>query len=203
MKNYHLIEPGALHFVDQINYTLLLSNLTGEFPRCFFQKFTDIHWVYTSDKVPDVDQLLWFLKSLRFLEGLVLKKTGLSQKFYDQLPASVHSLRSLYLREGHYENELQVNYDFIRKLPALSDLKIDSNFSLESLPSLVGLLGRLKEGVFRVRLKEQDFLIKKWCSTKWEIETVGRLHFETENAKEIVKFFNDLRETLEIGAASN
>lgn len=52
MKHYHLIEPGALHFVGQIDYTRLLSYVTGEFPRCFSQKFTCVYNVWATAKVP-------------------------------------------------------------------------------------------------------------------------------------------------------
>ena len=89
MKNYHLIEPGALHFIRRVDYTRLLSHVTGEFPRCFSQKFTGIEEVEVTDVVKDPDHLLWFLKSLRFLRELELRNVKLSQEFYDQLPAAI------------------------------------------------------------------------------------------------------------------
>ena len=64
MKNYHLIEPGALQFVRSVNYNRLLNHVTGEFPR-FSQKFTGIKDVWATAKVKDADHFLLFLKSLR------------------------------------------------------------------------------------------------------------------------------------------
>ena len=67
MKNYHLIEQSALHFVWSVNYTGLLNHVTGEFPRCFAQDFTDIEVVLVDAIVNDPDHLFWFSKSLEII----------------------------------------------------------------------------------------------------------------------------------------
>ena len=195
MKNYHLIEPGALHFVQHVNYTRLLSGVTAEFPLCFSRKFTDIESVWATAKVPDAHHFLSFLKSLKFLNDLKLEKTELSQEFYDKLPASVLSLRRLGLEDGHCEDGVQVNFDFVGKFSRLSSLVIEPGVSFESLPSLVRWLGRLREGQFRVRWREDDFWIEKRRHlTEWKIEMVGELFLESENPEEIVNFFQELQE---------
>ena len=194
MKYYHLIEPGALHFVGQIDYSCLLSHVTGEFPRCFSQKFTGIYNVWATAKVPDANHLLWFLKSLRTLRRLSLWETNLSQEFYDQLPASAHSLDSLLVEDRHYENGLQLNFDFIGKLPCLTNLTINP-LSYESLTSLVRSIGKLKEGRFAIRSIKADFSINKAKGSKWKVRNQSNpLLFETENPGEIPNFFQQTRD---------
>ena len=186
MKNYHLIEPGALDIVYNVDYTRLLSHVNGDFPRCFFQKFTGIGWVEATGNVQDADHFLWFLKSLRSLKSLELANTGLGQEFYDQLPASTCSLSDLYLKDELVE----LNFDFIPKLSSLSDLDIDQ-LSLKSLSSLVRSSGGLQNGEFYVQFKEERFtILKKRGSPKWQVEQNDQLLFETENPEEIVNFFD-------------
>ena len=136
MENYQLIESGAMDFIDLVDYSLLLCHVTRKFPRCFSQKFTSITWVRATAKVQDADQFLWFLKSLRFLGRLELEKTGFSQEFYDQLPASAHSLISLDLNEGYCQDWLQMNFEFVGKFSRLSYLKIVQKLSVQSQSSL-------------------------------------------------------------------
>ena len=199
MKNYHLVEPGAIDFVRYVYYTDLLSHVTGEFPRCFSQKFTDIRSVYaTTKKVQDPDHFLWFLKSLRFLIELWLEDTELAQEFYDHLPASASSLIRLNLRDEHCEKGLQLNFDFIGSFSYLSELVINSIISLELLPSLVRSVGRLELGWFDVQSREKIFKIYKGLrSTEWTIKRDGESLFETEDPEEIVDFFDGLQGTRE------
>lgn len=148
-KNYHLIEEGALDFVHRVNYNCLLSGVTGEFPRCFPQKFTGVQSIVTNSAIEDPEHLLWFLKSLRFLRSLILEDTKLGQAFYDQLPVSAPLLLDLQLRNRHCENELQMNFDFIGTFSCLSHLGISPKLrSPESVTSLVRWLGKLKNCKF-------------------------------------------------------
>ena len=194
MKNYHLIEPGALQFVEVVNYTHLLSHVTGEFPRCFSQKFTGIEMVWATAEVPDAGHLLWFLKSMKSVRTLALEKTGLSQEFYDQLPASARSLTSLDLKEGHWENELQLDFDFIRRLPGLSCLDIDPPPGPKSLSSLVRSLGRLEKSCVSVQLRgEPHFEIRKGRGlAELSIIKFNDLLFMSKNPDEIVSFVKEL-----------
>ena len=193
MKNYHLIEPGAINFIDEVNYTRLLSTLPGEIPRCFFQKFTHIDMIIVDGVVKDPAHLLRFLKSLRFLSYLDFENTQLSQEFYDKLPASAPLLFSFDLREGHCENELQLNFDFIAKLSGFSKLQIEPPISLESFLSLVPSLGRLIEVEFYVGSREEHLkVLKGEGSTEWMVCNYARgLRFETENPAEIVNFVQE------------
>ena len=193
MKYYHLIEPGTLHFVNWINYTSLLRYVTGEFPRCFSQKFTDVHSVHAG-QVQDVDHFLWFLKSLKSLRRLFLLKTGLGQEFYDQLPVSAHSLTKLELRDEHCEN-----FDFVDQLSRLSDLIIEPTFSLESLPLLIKWLGRFEKGSFNVRLINKCvFNIRKCNFPEWTVSFEYRhVLLKSENPDEIANLFKALQEKQE------
>ena len=197
MKNYHLIEPGALHFVHHVNYSDLLSHVTGEFPRCFSQKFTDVHSVYVEGVIEEPDQLHWFLKSLRFLRILkfVKDRPELSQKFYDQLPASAPSLNSLEFR-GDLKNKLQLNFHFISEFPAISELVIYQPLSLQSFASLIRSSTKLVNPRFNVcPNKDCTFRIEKESgSTLWKITdpSTRRTLFEAENPNEIVNFLEEL-----------
>ena len=192
MKNYRLIEPRALPFVCSVDYTELLDGVTGKFPSCFFQKFTDIEAVKATTGVRDADQFLWFLKSLRFLRRLALNVTGLSQEFYDQLPASAHSLDYLVYQESQY---WQLNFDFISKFSHLLGLTIYQRLSLKSLASLTRSSGKSIDVSLSFPSKGEYFYIRK-CkdSTKWQIynDECNQL-FETENPVEIVNFLEELQ----------
>ena len=194
MKNYHLIDSGALDFVDFVNYSSLLSGVTGEFPRCFWQKFTGIYRV-SSNEVPDVDHFLWFLKSLKSLRFLQLHCCEqFSQEFYDQLPVAIPLLSILTLRGN--KSRLQLNFDFIAKVPHLFRLEILLPISLDSLHSLSRWLGKFKLCRFHVRSGEERFEVGKMSdSTEWKIKKVRNhrqfdLLFETENPEEILNFFH-------------
>ena len=201
MKNYHLIEPGALHFVRQVDYTRLLSNVTGEFSWCFSQKFTGIYSVHATAKVRSPEHFLWFLKSLRLLRRLSLEKTMLKQEFFDQLPASIHSLAKLNLKSHCCTDRLQPNFDFISRLSRLSELEIEASLPLKSADSLVrtlaksGKFGELDWSFFSVQLKECVLKIVKHRSLKrsaqWVVKNEGsEWLFETENPEEILNFLN-------------
>ena len=195
MKNYHLIMPGAQHFVRRVNYTRLLSYVTKEFPRCFSQKFTGIRIVRVDGIVKDPDHLLWFLKSLRFLDDLVLDSTGLSQEFYDQLPASAHSLVSLKLKED-LKNELHLNFDFVGEFSSLSELEIQHHLSLRSTISLFRWSDRFKNNPVIVR-SEGLGIVKESRTTLWKVrENDGRMIFQTWNADEMIKFLEGALEVV-------
>ena len=189
MKNYQLIEPGALHYIREVDYTRLLSHVTGEFPRCFAQKFTGIKVVQVTDRIEDADQFFWFLKSLRSLRELILIKTGLNQEFYDKLPASAFFLIKLRLRDGHCEDELQVNFDFLRCFSCLSSLHIEPELSLELLHALIRWLGRLEVGHLHFQFRGEKYGVEK-CSS---VMKVVHSTIKAKNPEEMVNFFEWLQ----------
>ena len=205
MKNYRLIEPGALPFIHRVDYHLLLSHVTGEFPRCFSQKFTGIRRVFVKKQVQDERQLLWFLKSLRSLRDLDLQGVRLSQEFYDQLPASAPSLDTLFLNDYYSENELRLNFDFIGHLTGLLYVHIVQPLSFESLSSLVRWLGKPAFASVSVlsqeRLKkrcignegEQFRIEKESNSTKWTVFKRDSLLFQSDKPDEIIQFVGEQR----------
>ena len=220
MKNYQLIEPGALHFVSCVGYNRLMNNATGQIPNCFTQKFSRIEWVYVS-VVQNEAHLLRFLKSLKWLRILNLDRPELSQQFYDQLPASAHFLSQLSLslsgdlnREnaGGNVKELELNFDFIGELPHLFVIRIYKFVPFESLSTLIRWLGRLRYVTFYFRLKERKFCFSnfRWTdgdSKVWQIyEIIDRpsILFKSENTDEILNFLQTLKnQTLQDGKASD
>ena len=203
MKNYELLNQGALDFVHGADYTALLSYVTGEFPRCFSQKFTNVRYVNTRGAIQDPDHFLWFLSSLKWLSSLKLEQlelSGLSQEFYDHLPASAHSLVSLDL-QGDAGTVLQLNFDFIRKLPRFSKLHIRPPLTFESFTGLVRWLGRLEDVNINVQVKGECLQIwKERYVTKWKIFTTlnstgftFKEIFEAESLDESINYLKQLQ----------
>ena len=215
LKNYQLIEPSALHFVQDVNYTLL--HATGAIPRCFSQTFTGIYLVEATAKVRDPSDFLRFLKSLRSLRKLNLKNTALSQTFFDQLPASAHSLVELNLIHNYCKEWLQrgsdfickLNFNFIGKFSGLLQLSIQPSFlSFESVHSLAGSgprsLDKLKSCSFNVDLNVYSkrerrhtfsrFRVLKEANSKvWNITAPEGTIFTMKNPVEIMNFFEGLQ----------
>ena len=191
MKNYHLIED-VLPFINCVDYTLLLSHVTGEFPRCFSQKFTGINEIQATAAVPDADHFLWFLKSLRSLGRLCLSSTELDQEFYDHLPTSAPSLKNLRLEKGFCKSELQVNFDFMAQFSELSSLTIVQPLSFESAISLVRSLGNsVNEGSFIAESKGERIEKNR---REWRVyQKPFKLLITTENSDEIVNFLEGLK----------
>ena len=192
MKNYQLIDPTALHFIRELNYTRLVNNVPGEIPLCFFEKFARVSVLYVTDAIEDADHFLWFLKSLRSLRKLELEHPRLPQEAYDQLPAVAGSLVKFVL-QGDEATDLQVNFDFVGKLSQLSRLKICPVLSLKSTCSLLKWLDRLEEGFLNFRFKEKKFYIQKRRGSK-QIQVCSFLRslFKTENPDAICGFFKTL-----------
>ena len=198
MKNYHLIEPGALQFFYYVEYNHLLGHVTGEFPRCFSQKFTGIEQVQAWDKIEDPDHFLWFLSSLKSLNYLSLNSPGLSQEFFDKLPASVGWLESLSL--SRLTDRL--NFDFIGDLSLLSYIKISEPLSPVSAASLVKSSAKLAnqlafECSFYVQLNEAPQIGRHWevsikkGSAEWKVFESYELRFATENAQKLAKWLTE------------
>src|SRR5699024_2505949 len=87
MKNYKLIPPGALDFVDHLDYLMLVAGrLPAHIPACFSEKFTNVKSVCVRKWVDcvtalDVNHFLRFLKSQRFLRSLSLLSASFGQEF--------------------------------------------------------------------------------------------------------------------------
>lgn len=141
MKNRQLIDPDVnLDFVLSFNYSRLMHVAGGEIPSWFFQRFANIQGIEASRPVRDLDHFGWFLSSSRTLH-LQLDRAWLDQDFYDQLPTLTPLLTSLELVETA-ANELQLNFDFVEKLPHLSTIEFRQRASLESVTSLVGVFSK-------------------------------------------------------------
>ena len=220
MKNYELLNPGALHFIDTVDYNSLMRNAPGELPDCFTQKFSRIEKVNVEGAVRSKTRLLRFLRSLSWLRTLELDRPPLSQKFYDKLPVSAHSLTKLTLsgcinqymeiKRGNVK-ELELNFDFISELPQLSTIKIYKFLTFESLFSLVRWLGQLESGIFYFRLNEESLRLSDSRQTDrgsivWTIsERTPRfpVQFESENPDEILAYLQELKSQILDSEASN
>ena len=189
MKNYHLIEPDALEFINELYYNLLRSVEPGELPDSFFDKFAWVETVHAREAVEDARHLRWFLKSLRSLKKLDLRDSQLGQEFYDQLPTFVGSLTELTTKAR--VGGLQLNFEFIRELPRLNWLDVYDCSSFPSLITLVTLLSELKnvKHTLNFEFEEQAISVCKWYrSGDWEVSENEQMELQTEDLSELIDY---------------
>lgn len=89
-----------------------------------------------------------------------------------------------------------MNFDFISKLPGLSDLRITGvKVSVESLISIGRSFGKLSDGFFSFRINDILLQIRRIRSDDtWKI--YGDPTFETGNPDKILDFFVRLKSSL-------
>ena len=198
LKNEQLIASDvSLAFVTCFDYTRLMHVAGGEIPSWFFERFSHICQITVSGPVRDVDHFGWFLSSPSRLSSLLLRRAWLDQDFYDQLPSLAPQLVWLGLSEIT-RNELQINFDFIAKLPDLSILTIEQNLSFGSIASLISVFPKL--AVF-----EKGYSSFKWRGNRVHLskqlnsnlyELTGNIcretAFTTESPDEILDFLHQL-----------
>ena len=207
MKNYQLLEPDVpLDFIHHVDYSSLMSNVAGEIPKWFFEKFTGIDSV-SAKGVQDERHFLWFLKSTSPLGTLFFAGPPFSQEFYDHLPAIVHSLNTLILVrivDQCLEKEFELRFDFIANLPCLAYFNADLPLSFGSLASLIRSLGKFTSGSFNFLFTRNRFRIEKNADFKFMVfhefdnddpKQFSRLRrpFETSHSKEVVDFFQSFQ----------
>ena len=207
MKNYELIEPGALDFVDRLYYpSLIAARLSAHIPTCFSEKFTNVKSVCVmmwKDYVTavDVTHFLRFLKSLSFLRSLNLSSVSFDQEVYDQLPASAPLLNQFLFSAKR--RELKLNFDFIDELSHIKQVCIYyySPDSMEHGPfqSIIRLISRtfckLEDSSFQFPLGRKKYYILKGRSSKeWSVlEDFFKIHFQTKKLDELLDFLEALR----------
>ena len=192
LKNYQLIERDALHFITKLDYTRLLSNVTGELPACFFQKFAGVDEVLTTAAVEDAGHFRWFLVSLRSLRSLWLDRSELGQEFYDQLPKCARSLLQLSMSAYDKRGQL-MSFDFLRKFPRLNLFSIYQHLSFETIESLISLFEDLDdvEVYFRFGFNGRSVSVTKTRYDLW-------LVFDGERDREVMSGnLEDLLDCLE------
>ena len=165
--------------------------------RTFTRKFSRIRFVEATGAVQDEAHLLEFLSSLSWLRGLRLDNSPLNQEFYNQLTASAHSLVELRLsRPISVSNKLYLNFDFLDKLPWLSELTFRFFLSFKSLASLIRRLGKLKTVDFCFHVNQNGFCIDN-RSKVWLVCALssGSDYIPTsfEKPEEILNHFQELR----------
>ena len=162
LKNYHLIEPDALPFIRGVNYSLLMSNVTGDLPADFFEKFAAVDTVGVTVAVQDDRHFRWFLKSLRSCTSLWLVDSQLGADFFQYyLPKLVPSLDTLGMN-AYDPTGLLFDFNVLREFPRLSRLWIWGELSLETVRSLTHLLEDLDTEVeFEFECKGRRVLVEK------------------------------------------
>lgn len=195
-RNYRLIDPDdTLWFVRRLDYNRLMASVEEEIPSGLFKKFTNVE-VCAKRAVQNANHFLWFLQNLgHSLKKLTLDGAQLDQEFYDRLPSAARSLVDLVIGSVDDENELQLNFDFIGKLPRLSFIQIHPSLPIESLSSLTRCSDKLTEVKFNFRWKELLFKAEKFHLSiprgLWAIYHSNNttLKLKTTNPDEIIKYF--------------
>ena len=201
MKNIQLIDPAKpMGFPHCVDYARLMLYFNEQIPSVF-QKFVGIEEVLGGyPGVEDADHFLWFLSSLRSLRSLRLDCAPLGQEFYDQLPAAAHLVEKLQLL--YFDYELDLNFDFIGKLPRLCYLRVislDSPF--ESVSSMVNSVGKSVRVELLLFLNE--CVIQRIDSMVWELTDFKSGSSESfENAKELLGYFGGMLEARELKRAA-
>ena len=172
LKNYHLIELDALHFIRKVNYSRLMDNVTGDLPADFFEKFAGVEEVSAGAAVQDDRHFRWFLKSLRSCRTLSLAGSQLGGDFYAyHLPRLAPSLDSLGM-SAYDPTGLLFDFDFLYQLPSLSWLSISGALSLETIRSLVDLFEDLGEDTqvhFEFECKDREIYVEKTNFGWWYV----------------------------------
>ena len=197
LKNYHLIEPDALHFIREVNYSRLMNNVAGDLPACFFEKFAGVDKVHTSAAVQDDRHFRWFLKSLRSCTSLWLAYSQLGADFFEyHLQRLVPSLDTLGMSAYDPTGRL-LDFDFLYELPRLSRLSIVDKLSLAVIRSLAGLFEKLEANVeFDFECEGRGFLAEKpryghvWIVYEEEREEDGRVLWPVQVFPELKNLFD-------------
>ena len=144
LKNYHLIESDALHFICKLDYNRLMS-VGEDLPADFFERFAGVDKVRASAAVQDDRHFVWFLTSLRSCKRLWLADSQLSRDFFEyDLPIFVPSVTVL--RMSAYDSfGLLFDFDFLYKLRHLKKLSISDALSLDAIRSFADLFESLRD----------------------------------------------------------
>lgn len=139
IRNYDRLQEGPLEFVNEANYTSLMS-ATDQIPADYFDRFVNVESVTADGRVGNQEHFLWYLKNQRSkLCQLKLENTGLEQNFYDSLPTFC-SPYEIQINENQ-----ELNYDFLREFKHLKRTWILQELSLRSAKSLLESHANLRQ----------------------------------------------------------
>ena len=185
LKNYGRLQGGALDFVQQLNYGLLMDAVgSGRLPDDFFDKFTNLDLLLVHRPV-DESQFLWFLRNLKSkLCRMELKNTGLSQAFYSALP-SICSPFSIQIEEEH---EMSLDCSFLNEMRCLINVKTNQELPTELVKSFIKSLKR-EFGNLKFKFNGQPLHIRFEKSTgQFELSKDGKLELQNVGLDEIVEW---------------
>ena len=197
LKNFHLIEPDALHFIHEVNYSRLTSKVAGDLPSGFLEKFTGVDEVYVRSAIQDDRQFRCFLKSLRSCRSLWLDYSQLGRDFYDYyLQRLAPSLETLHM-SAYDPTGLLFDFDFLYELPRLKEFSLSGALSLETIESVVPLFECLEDVQvkFDFECKYRDVYCKKKRRTHLDYRFKWSVHVEDREPKnywkEMLGFLED------------
>lgn len=189
LNNYSRLDDD-LYFVRTINYNIMMRLLPPKLPADLFKKYTNIQEMHIVGRIEDEDKLVNFIRQCNNLYKLIIKKSTLSQKFYDRLTA-ISSLFELNINDIDYIN----NLNFINRMPYLISLflhrnvRLDKDFNLNNLKIL-------KKFTFLPN-SDKYFEIIKEDRDEYSIILNGkrkkRVRKEYFNLRSLIRFFNDYR----------
>lgn len=207
IKNWPFVD-GIFDFITHLDYDPFIFQIPKESLSEFVQKFPRMCSV-KANMVRDESHLLEFLRLSNSLIILNLESPDLDQEFYDQLPTAAPLLIKLNLgpEDGRDQSaeleELELNFDFVGKLPRLLEYSIRQLVPFWSLDSLIrgsSRLTRLEKATIYFRSinpmsPRKIFHISK-SSKVWKISERGpwaRTLAETQNTDEILNYLQALK----------
>ena len=126
LSNYSTL-PTPLPFNVFVNYASLYRHLNGLIDRGIFSRFVNIRFLNMEERIGDQEQFVWFARSCKQLEILIIKNAGLDQKFYDLLPYFWRRTPELIIDEEHrLDWNFLLSFNQLRQLTTSQDVPIST-----------------------------------------------------------------------------
>lgn len=170
MRNYDRVR-NEMGFIRKVNYNQLLRSIQI-LPGDYFSRFFNLDEVTATCPLNE-QHFLQFLKNIERLKFLRLYDPDLSQGFFESLPEFCSLAQIELLREADdiRDNEIELNFDFIRKFNKMNFIRIDYNLSRTSMRTFIASFRNLR----RVFANEWPF---KFRGRRLVVKRNGRCYDE-------------------------
>lgn len=183
--NEHL--EDKLHWVTIIDYNSLMQLNNQNLPVSFLKKLNNIQDLISKGAI-NQEQFVQFLSFCPNLRSLELSYPGFNQEFYENLSGNFNALMQI-----QFEENEQLNLEFVLKFRLLTDIVCNQNVNAELLESIISKLNvinnfKFVDNSYKVRifrLDEHQLYDLKYANNR----TICSLHKD-----ELVNKFRILKE---------
>lgn len=189
LNNYADLEDN-LNFVTTMNYNDLLLKLPDHEPADLFQKFNNVQTLEITSEIKDEDRLINFIKKCPNLYNLKIRKSSLSQKFYNRLPEN----SSLSYLEIIYKSSFDLNFEFIMKMPWLINFYTNQDIRLNKRLNLNNFK-LLKRFEFHIIKDKRQFMITRISDDRYSVPNYQELELPDRkfNLNELIRWSDFIR----------